>query len=528
MALVLLLLVSGNARAAGAPPQCGGPFQLHVEVGDPPVGAGSCFDDEGDDLTITITQPPQKGTAEVANQGTPGTPSALLRYAATSVGADSFTFRANDGSADSNEVTVTTDNVAPVNDPPQCGPFQLHAEVGDPPVDAGSCFDDERDDLTITITLPPLKGTAEVANQGTPFASVRYSASSLGADSFTFRANDGSADSNEVTVTTDNVAAVNDPPQCGGSFQLHVEVGDPPVGAGSCFDDEGDDLTITITQPPLKGTAEVANQGTPGTPSALLRYAATSVGADSFTFRANDGSADSNEVTVTTDNVAAVNDPPQCGPFQLHAEVGDPPVGAGSCFDDERDDLTITITQPPLRGTAEVANQGTPFASVRYSASSLGADSFKFRANDGSADSNEVTVTTDNVAAVNDPPQCGGSFQLHVEVGDPPVGAGSCFDDEGDDLTITITLPPLKGTAEVANQGTPFASVRYSASSLGADSFTFRANDGSADSNELTVTTDNVAAVNDPPQCGGRSSCTWRWAIRRSALAPASTTRATT
>ena len=499
MALVLLLLSSGNARAAGAPPQCGGPLQLHVEVGDPPVVAGSCFDDEGDDLTITITQPPLKGTAEVANQGTPF---ASVRYSASSVGADSFKFKANDGSADSNEVTVTTDNVAAVNDPPQCGgPLQLHVEVGDPPVVAGSCFDDEGDDLTITITQPPLKGTAEVANQGTPFASVRYSASSVGADSFKFKANDGSADSNEVTVTTDNVAAVNDPPQCGGPLQLHVEVGDPPVVAGSCFDDEGDDLTITITQPPLKGTAEVANQGTP---FASVRYSASSVGADSFKFKANDGSADSNEVTVTTDNVAAVNDPPQCGgPLQLHVEVGDPPVVAGSCFDDEGDDLTITITQPPLKGTAEVANQGTPFASVRYSASSVGADSFKFKANDGSADSNEVTVTTDNVAAVNDPPQCGGPLQLHVEVGDPPVVAGSCFDDEGDDLTITITQPPLKGTAEVANQGTPFASVRYSASSVGADSFKFKANDGSADSNEVTVTTDNVAAVNDPPQCGG-------------------------
>ena len=156
------------------------------------------------------------------------------------------------------------------------------------------------------------------------------------------------------------------------------------------------------------------------------------------------------------------------GSFQLQVEVGDPPVDAGSCFDDEGDDLTITITQPPQKGTAEVANQGTPFASVRYSASSVGADSFTFRASDGSSDSNEVTVTTDNVAAVNDPPQCFGSFQQQVEVGDPPIDDGSCFDDEGDDLTITITQPPQKGTAEVVNQGTPFASVRYSASSPGA------------------------------------------------------------
>jgi hypothetical protein len=108
MALVLLLLSSGNARAAGAPPQCGGPLQLHVEVGDPPVAAGSCFDDEGDNLTITITQQAQKGTAEVVGQGTKF---ASVRYSASSVGADSFKFKANDGSSDSNEATTTTVNV---------------------------------------------------------------------------------------------------------------------------------------------------------------------------------------------------------------------------------------------------------------------------------------------------------------------------------------------------------------------------------------------------------------------------------
>src|SRR4029453_9786934 len=108
MALVLLLLSSGNARAAGAPPQCGGPLQLHVEVGDPPVAAGSCFDDECDNLTITITQQAQKGTAEVVGQGTKF---ASVRYSASSVGADSFKFKANDGSSDSNEATTTTVNV---------------------------------------------------------------------------------------------------------------------------------------------------------------------------------------------------------------------------------------------------------------------------------------------------------------------------------------------------------------------------------------------------------------------------------
>ena len=66
MALGLLLLSSVTAQAAGTPPQCSAPpSPLQVEVGDPPSFAGSCFDEEGDALTITITEQPTKGGAEV-------------------------------------------------------------------------------------------------------------------------------------------------------------------------------------------------------------------------------------------------------------------------------------------------------------------------------------------------------------------------------------------------------------------------------------------------------------------------------
>jgi Bacterial Ig-like domain (group 1)/Bacterial Ig domain/Thrombospondin type 3 repeat len=280
------------------------------------------------------------------------------------------------------------------------------------------------------------------------------------------------------------------PPQCIGLQQVEVEVGEPR-SAPPCTDADGDNLTITITQQPQRGTLEIVGQGTP-IPS--LRYTATEVGNDSFSYKANDGNADSNEATVTTNNVPAVNDPPRCSapPFPLQVEVGDPPIFAGSCFDDEGDSLTIAITQQPQNGTAEVVNQGTPFASVRYTATSVGADSFSYKANDGNADSNEATVTTNNVPAVNDPPQCFGLQQVEVEIGESRSGT-PCSDDEGADLTITITQQPQKGTLEIVGQGTPSPSLRYTATSVGADSFSYKANDGHSDSNEATTTTNNVS-----------------------------------
>jgi Bacterial Ig domain len=95
------------------------------------------------------------------------------------------------------------------------------------------------------------------------------------------------------------VPAVNDPPQCFGLQQVAVEVGESGSGV-PCIDPEGDNLTITITQQPAKGTLEIVDQGTP---SPSLRYTATSVGPDRFSYKASDGSADSNLAATTTVNV---------------------------------------------------------------------------------------------------------------------------------------------------------------------------------------------------------------------------------
>jgi Bacterial Ig domain len=203
LAWTLLLFASGSARAASEPPECSGSVEaLQVEVGDLPMPAGWCFDADGDELTVTITQAPEKGTAEVVAQGTPY---AWVQYSASAVGADRFTFKANDGSSDSTEATVTTDNVPAVDDPPSCfGLEGVHLELGEPG-SAVPCFDEEGGNLTITITQRPQKGMLEVIHQGTPAPSLTYTATAIGADSFSYKANDGNSDSDEATTTTVNV-----------------------------------------------------------------------------------------------------------------------------------------------------------------------------------------------------------------------------------------------------------------------------------------------------------------------------------
>src|SRR5207247_1117932 len=138
-----------------------------------------------------------------------------------------------------------------------------------------------------------------------------------GPDSFTYRANDGTADSNVATVAM-TVTAVNDAPVAAanryttnqGTTLTVTEPGAP--GNDSYAVDE--DTTLTINTPGvLANDADIDS----GALSAILvtgpahgvlilhadggfsyTPAANYNGLDSFTYKANDGTADSNTATV--------------------------------------------------------------------------------------------------------------------------------------------------------------------------------------------------------------------------------------
>src|SRR5207244_621112 len=122
-----------------------------------------------------------------------------------------------------------------------------------------------------------------------------------GPDSFTFKANDGSLDSNIATVTI-AVAAVNDAPVA--TDQAITTDEDTPYPLHPAApDNDGSPPTPTRRPADLHGTLS----GT--APSLTYTPALNYNGPDSFTFKANDGSLDSNTATVTI-TVVAVNDAP--------------------------------------------------------------------------------------------------------------------------------------------------------------------------------------------------------------------------
>ena len=115
-------------------------------------------------------------------------------------------------------------------------------------------------------------------------------------------------------------------------------------------------------------------------------------GPDSFTFRVNDGQADSAGVGTVTLTVTPVNDAPvgQTGSFTTPQVT--PFNGFLAATDVDGNPLTYAISTSPTKGTVTV-NAATGAFTYTPLAGRTGADSFRFRANDGTVNSAQTTIS---------------------------------------------------------------------------------------------------------------------------------------
>jgi hypothetical protein len=161
--------------------------------------------------------------------------------------------------------------------------------------------------LTFTLLTLPTHGTAS----GTP-PSVTYRPATnyFGSDAFTFKVNNGIADSSSATVSL-TVTQVYYPPTAFSQSLTNFEDTALPVTLTG-YDPQGYALTFSVLTQPAHGTLS----GT--APNLTYRPATNYFGNDSFTFRVGDGVSNSVSATISITN-RPVDDPPVvfAGPNQL-------------------------------------------------------------------------------------------------------------------------------------------------------------------------------------------------------------------
>ncbi len=295
-------------------------------------------------------------------------------------GNDSFSFKASDGSLDSNVATESL-TIGAVNDAPFATNSSASGAEDTTISGAVSASDVDNSSSQLSYALVGANGGA---SHGTvvlhPDGSFSYTPvhDFNGNDSFSFKASDGSLDSNVATESL-TIGAVNDAPFATNSSASGAE--DTTIsGAVSASDVDNSSSQLSYA---LVGANGGASHGT-----VVLHadgsFSYTPVhdfnGNDSFSFKASDGSLDSNVATESL-TIGAVNDAPVNtvpGPLSVQGGI-DTSIAGLAVSDVDATSLTTTLhvdhgaLAVGALGGATVAGSGTATVTLTGSVAQIDA-----------------------------------------------------------------------------------------------------------------------------------------------------------
>ena len=260
------------------------------------------------------------------------------------------------------------------------------------------------------------------------------------------------------------------------------------TGSGS----EGSSLIYAVLTQGTKGFVTITDDQT-GTFTYEPNLNAN--GADSFTFNVNDFTHDSNTATVTV-SITPVNDAPVANAQSITVTEDTTFTGTLTGTEVDGSSLICTIVTQGTKGFATITDIETGAFTYEPNLNANGADSFTFKVNDGTSDSSPATVTV-NITAVNDAPVANAQSITATE-DTTFTGTLTGSDIEGSSLTYSVVTQGTKGFVTITNAATGGFTYVPNLNANGADSFTFKVNDGTLDSSPATVTV-NITAVYDVP-----------------------------
>jgi VCBS repeat-containing protein len=219
-----------------------------------------------------------------------------------------------------------------------------------------------------------------------------------------------------------------------------LTIGKPGV-LGNDTDPDGDVLTARQVSGPTNGSLTLNADG-----AFIYTPRANFNGTDSFTYVARDPSGAESSAATVTITVNNVNDAPIAQPNSFITAEGTPVLVTLSGTDIDSPRLVFSVVTGPSHGVLSVV--GSPSCSTLSNSTAtpgsscsagviytpapnyFGTDTFTFKVNDGSLDSNVATVSL-TVTAVNDPPVLIVPGPMTVNEGTPVSFMVSATDVDG-------------------------------------------------------------------------------------------------
>lgn len=349
--------------------------------------------------------------------------------------------------------------------------------------------DTDADGNPLTVVLGTFTGVGQ--NIGSLYynsnGSFQYDPASPGIDTYKYQANDSATDSNFafITIHVDSRPVANDD-----LYRTPMNTPLVIIAPGVLANDtdaDNDPLTPSVVSTTTHGGLAFNSNGsfvyTPDT-----NYG----GLDSFTYKVNDGLADSAVGTVTISvNRAPVAVPepyfiPGNTPHTFNAAQG----VLSNDSDPDGDTLTAALVTDVSHGTLSLNSDG----SFTYTPNTnfIGTDSFTYQVSDGLLVSSTVTAT---LVVDTSPVAVGESYamiQNTVLQVDPPGVLANDSDADGDTLTALLASQPAVGVLAL----NPNGSFTYTPPPdfTGRVAFHYVVNDGMFNSLAALVQIDVIAA----------------------------------
>ena len=337
----------------------------------------SASDPNGLSLIFNLAEAPDYGKVSVNQDGS-------FRYdpAPDYYGNDSFKYAVKDaaGNSDSAEVSVT---VLAVEDPPVADDMSVSTREDTLVADEFKAEDPDGDNLSFSIVADPAHGSLVIENGGFTYTPV---SDYFGGDSFVYKAEDPSGQSDTGTVNVD-VAGVNDPPVAD-DMSVSTEENTALTKDFIANDPDGDSLIFTVLQGPSHGSVEV-------NPDGKFTYTPDDEyeGNDSFEYQVEDAEGLKDSATVLIE-VLDVNKPPEANDKSFTVTSGNSYSGSVTATDPDEDALEYSINSNPSYAHSFSFNSDGSFSYIPDS-NYTGSDQFTFTVDDGEGgiDTGEVSVT---------------------------------------------------------------------------------------------------------------------------------------